>query len=111
MKPQDDSKALERLKEDIGRLQSKTAPKEKAPPPQGSSAALRMGMDLAAGVLVGAGFGILLDKWFGTSPVFCIVCFLLGAAGGTLTIYRTMQAMDKASGPAGPAPVSDDDDD
>ena len=111
MKPQDDQGALERLKDDIGRLKQKSAPKEKAAPPQGGSAALRMGMDLAAGVLVGAGVGILVDRWLNTSPVFCILCFLLGAAGGTLTIYRTMQAMDKASGPAGPAPKDDEDDD
>jgi F0F1-type ATP synthase assembly protein I len=53
----------------------------------------------------------MLDKWLGTSPILCIICFFLGAGGGFLTIYRTMQSMDKASGLIAPAPADDEDED
>ncbi len=55
---------------------------------------MRMGVDLASCVIVGAGMGILLDRWLGTSPVLCILCFLLGAGAGFRSIWRVSQAME-----------------
>jgi F0F1-type ATP synthase assembly protein I len=110
MEPQNDLPPLKTLEEDIHKFQRKTnVPKTTPEQSQGMRAALRMGLELASGVLVGAGVGILLDTWFGTSPILCIICFLLGAGGGFLTIYRTMQQMDGGEVPA--APEMDEDDD
>jgi ATP synthase protein I len=40
-------------------------------------------------IVLGAWFGYLLDKWFGTSPLFFLIFFVLGFAGGVLNVYRT----------------------
>lgn len=111
MKPQDKEPSLKTLEDNIRQFQRKTAPKTVSDPPQGAQAALRVGLELASGVLVGAIVGIYLDKWLGTSPVMVIICLALGAGGGFLTIYRTMQAMDKEVMPPTPAPMTADDED
>lgn len=41
------------------------------------------------GVIFGAGFGWLLDLWLGSSPWGLIVFFLLGFAGGILSVVRS----------------------
>ncbi len=46
-------------------------------------------MDLLAGLAVGVGLGLLLDRWLGTTPFLLIVFFFLGAAAGMLNVYRT----------------------
>lgn len=92
MKPEDQLPPLKDLAEEIRKLQGKTAPKAPSPKPEGLALAMRVGGDLASGVLVGAGLGILLDRWLGTSPVLCIVFFLLGAGAGFRNIIRASQA-------------------
>jgi len=61
--------------------------------------AFRISTELVAGLVVGGLIGWQLDKWLGTSPVFLLVFFLLGAAAGILNVVRTawdMQARAKA---------------
>lgn len=55
--------------------------------PQGASP-MRVGVELVAGVIVGAGLGLLTDRWLGTSPLFLIVFFILGTLGAGMNIYR-----------------------
>ncbi len=43
---------------------------------------------MVAGVLVGAGLGLLLDRWLGTSPWGLLVLLLLGFAAGVLNVMR-----------------------
>lgn len=50
--------------------------------------AMRIGIELVAGVAVGAGIGYLLDSWLGTAPWLLILFFFLGAAGGMMNVYR-----------------------
>jgi ATP synthase protein I len=57
--------------------------------------ALRMGSEFAAGVLVGAGLGLLLDRWFDTSPIFLILCLLFGTAGGVRLMMYTVKSHEK----------------
>ena len=74
--------------------------------------ALRLGVELVAGVAVGVFIGWALDRWFGTAP-FLMVTFLgLGAAAGILNVVRTAKRM-QAEAPSGkdlPSVVDDDDD-
>ncbi len=49
---------------------------------------LRAGSDLAAGVIVGAGIGYLLDRQFGVSPLFLIIFMMVGMAAGFWSVYR-----------------------
>lgn len=50
--------------------------------------AFRVGVELVAGVIVGAAIGYGLDQWLGTKPWMLIVFFFLGAAGGMMNVYR-----------------------
>ena len=54
----------------------------------GAGDAMRVGVELMAGILVGAFAGFWLDRWLGTSPLFFLSCFALGVAGSGLNIYR-----------------------
>lgn len=54
----------------------------------GAGDAMRIGVELMAGILVGAFAGYWLDQWLGTLPIFFLLCFFLGVAGSGLNIYR-----------------------
>ena len=83
-------------------------------PPQSQGAALgqalRLGVELVAGVAVGVFIGWALDNLFGTAP-FLMVTFLgLGAAAGILNVVRTAKRM-QAEAPSGKdLPKIEDDD-
>ena len=49
---------------------------------------LTVGIELVAGVVVGAALGYLLDYWLGTRPFLTILMFLLGTAAGMLNAWR-----------------------
>src|SRR5690348_116011 len=46
--------------------------------------ALRLSTELVVGVFGGGLIGWLLDRWFGTLPLFLVVFLLLGMAAGIL---------------------------
>jgi len=48
----------------------------------------RIATEIVAGVAVGGFLGWMLDTWLGTSPIFMIVLFFLGAGAGMLNIWR-----------------------
>jgi ATP synthase protein I len=48
-----------------------------------------VGLSFVLAIVLGGWFGYLLDKWFGTSPLFFLIFFVLGFAGGALNVYRT----------------------
>jgi len=50
--------------------------------------AFRVGVELVAGVAVGAAIGYGFDYWLGTKPWLMIVFFFLGAAGGMMNVFR-----------------------
>ena len=87
------SARLQRLGERLGQHQS-DRPSENDPG-GGASAdrsalarGLRLSAEFVAGVLVGAAFGWLLDRWLGTSPWGMIVFLLFGFAAGVLNVVR-----------------------
>jgi ATP synthase protein I len=57
--------------------------------PSALARALRLSAELVGGVVVGAGLGLLLDRFVGTSPWGFIVFLLLGFAGGVLSVMRS----------------------
>ena len=94
-KNSEDRDALRRLEAELKRARelSKIAPREDdaaGPPPAGLGMALRIGVEMVAGVCVGAGVGYGLDRWLGTSPWLLIVFFFLGAGAGGLNTYRAI---------------------
>jgi len=73
----------------------------------GLGMALRIGIEMVAGVGLGAGVGYLFDRWFGTSPWLLIVFFFLGAGAGGLNTFRaiTGAGFGTLSGPGRPQDV------
>jgi ATP synthase protein I len=49
---------------------------------------LRLSTEFAAGILVGAAIGWLMDRWLGTSPWGMIVLLLFGFVAGVLNMMR-----------------------
>jgi ATP synthase protein I len=70
----------------------------KSAPGAGLGFGFRIAVDLLAGLAVGVGLGLLLDRWLGTTPFLLIVCFFLGAAAGMLNVYRTATRQGMAVG-------------
>lgn len=76
----------------------------------GLGAALRIGVDLVAAIIVGVGIGFLLDLWLDTKPWFLILFFLLGAAAGMLNVFRVASGYGLAAGYKKPENGSQKDD-
>ncbi len=51
-----------------------------------------LGCTFAAAVVAFAAAGWLLDRWLGVTPVFSVVGALIGAALGSVSIYRSLLA-------------------
>lgn len=58
---------------------------------KGLSIAARVGVELVAATVVGAGLGYGLDHWLGTTPWLLIVGLFLGATAGILGIIRLVK--------------------
>ena len=85
-----------------------------APQSQGAALgqALRLGIELVAGVAVGGFIGWALDRWLGTAPLLMVVFLGLGATAGIMNVVRTAKRMHAAA-PSGkdlPSVLDDDDD-
>ena len=55
----------------------------------GYARGFRLSSELVAGVIVGAGLGWLIDRWFGTTPWGLMIFLLLGFAAGVLNVMRS----------------------
>lgn len=69
----------------------------------GIGIAFRVGVELVAGIAVGAGSGLLFDYWLGTSPWGLVVFCILGWGAGVLNVYRIMTGMESAAGEQPPS--------
>lgn len=56
--------------------------------PVSAAGALKISIELIAGVAVGSLIGYYIDTWLNTLPIFFIICFFLGVAGSALNIYK-----------------------
>lgn len=83
------------------RLQS--ARQRQMPRPRGSQqakplgVAMRISVELAAGLVVGGGIGYVLDRWLGTGPWLMIVFFFIGAAAGIRNVMRAAKELNLSS--------------
>ena len=87
----DESERLQDIDRRIERLQGgsdKSRPK--GAPGEGRMAVMagRAATELVAGVVVGALIGFALDRWLGTSPLFLLVMFFVGAVAGMMNVWR-----------------------
>ena len=61
---------------------------------KGLALASRVGLELVAATIIGAGLGYALDRWLGTEPWLVVVGVVLGAAAGFFAVYRLVNASD-----------------
>ena len=59
------------------------------------SQAVRLIIDLMAGVIMGVGCGYLLDKWLDTIPLFMIIGLFFGMAAGVKNMIISAKLIDK----------------
>ena len=50
----------------------------------------RVGTELLAGLIIGAGIGWTLDRWVNTTPLFLIIFFILGGVAGIYNLWRVL---------------------
>ena len=104
---------LDSLGEQLAEAQARHAPAP-GPEPQGHGAALgqalRLGVELVAGVAVGGFIGWALDRFLGTAPLLMVVFLGLGAAAGIMNVVRTAKRMQAEAPSTKDFPsVADDD--
>lgn len=56
----------------------------------------RIAVDLFAGVVVGMGMGLVLDRWLGTSPWLLLLFLVFGFGAGMTNMLRSVRANDAA---------------
>ena len=61
---------------------------------KGISQASRVGVELAASIVIGTLMGYGLDRWLGTAPWFMLGGLILGAVAGFRNLYREINRMD-----------------
>jgi ATP synthase protein I len=59
----------------------------------GFGTAVKLASEFVAGIAVGAGIGLVIDHWAGTSPWGLIVFLLLGFAAGVVNVLRSAGMM------------------
>ena len=101
----DNNEGDKRLKDIERRINAMQQEKQKGDQPSRSALPKGMGAimgrvatELVAGVIVGAFFGWVLDNWLGTSPLFLLVLFFLGAIAGMLNVWRIFTGRGLAAG-------------
>jgi ATP synthase protein I len=88
---------LRRLKEQVREERGDDGPRDGGPRSAGGWA-MKLSVELAAGLLVGGGIGWFLDYLMGTGPLMLILFFILGGAAGIWTVYKSsMEQMKQAA--------------
>lgn len=85
---------LRRLKEKVREDRGDDGPRDGSPRSAGGWA-MKLSVELAAGLLVGGGIGWFLDHLMGTMPLMLILFFILGGAAGIWTVFKSSLQMNK----------------
>ena len=107
-KPASLADRISELENRKSKLQEKTAKAHM--PAEGMALAGRVATELVAGIVVGGALGWALDEFFGTSPLWLVVLFFLGAIGGMMNVWRLATGRGMAAGYFEDHVASDDDD-
>jgi ATP synthase protein I len=80
-------------------IEDNRASRDASPEMSGMARGMRIGTEFIAAILVGAGFGYLIDLGLGTSPWGLLIMLLVGFAAGILNVTRVVAQMNAASPP------------
>ena len=50
----------------------------------------RVGTEILAGLIIGAGIGWTIDQWLNTTPLFLLIFFILGGVDGIYNLWRVL---------------------
>ena len=89
-------------------IEDNRASRDASPEMSGMARGLRIGTEFIAAILVGAGFGYLIDLGLGTSPWGLLIMLLVGFAAGILNVTRVVAQMNAASPPPPGADIGPD---
>lgn len=64
----------------------------------GIARGMQIGIEFAGGAVFGVIFGIFIDKWLDTTPLFTIILLFLGFGAGILNVYRLINDLDASIG-------------
>ena len=95
-------------------VEDNRASADASPEMSGMARGMRIGTEFIAAILVGNGFGYLIDIGLGTSPWGLLIMFMVGFAAGILNVTRVVAKMNAASpAPSGsdPGPSAEDETD
>ncbi len=73
---------------DPGETGAQAGPGADTPPESAAGMGARIGVELAAALVVGGAIGYWLDRWLHTSPWFLLLFFVAGSAAGMLNVWR-----------------------
>ena len=91
-----DRSKIKNLKDRINKLDnSSDLKKNKIENKSGISFGFRIGIEIVSALVIGTTIGIIVDKFFGSSPFGLIIFFILGAFAGFLNIYRVFRRIEK----------------
>jgi ATP synthase protein I len=93
--PDDFSARLRALREQVNKDDDGGSGRGPAMPTSAMGMALRLGVELVTGLVVGGGVGWLLDRWWHTGPAMLILFFFLGAAAGIVNVFRATRDMNR----------------
>jgi len=95
MKKNNDLPSLEKLQAKIDKVRGIKPSSDKDVSKADMSQAMRLSIDLAAGVCVGVMAGYFLDMWLGSTPLFMIIGLFLGMAAGVKNMMRSAEIIDR----------------
>ncbi|MSO70600.1 MAG: AtpZ/AtpI family protein [Alphaproteobacteria bacterium] len=96
--PKLDKAGLEELDARLRAARERSSqPARDAAQPGGGGAGVRIGLEMVVGVAVGAGLGVMLDRWLGTQPWFLLGLFVLGAAAGFRNVMLFVERQSRES--------------
>jgi ATP synthase protein I len=99
---------LRALGERIDALKRQEAPPAKKSAPTSGEVAIRFATELLSAVIVGFLIGWGMDKLFGTTPIFMIGLFLLGAAAGIRNVIVASKDIERRTAEAAAAAAKDE---
>lgn len=79
-------------------LNSQNSPSSQSAATARTVTGIQISAELIAGVLVGAGLGLLIDNIFNTHPWGLAVLLIFGGMAGILNIYKTFKSNDGEKG-------------
>lgn len=95
MKDETKLPSLEKLQAKIDKIKGVKPADDKANNREDMSRAVRLIIDLAAGVIMGVAVGYFVDIWAETLPLFMIIGLFFGMAAGVKNMIKSAELIDK----------------